>query len=223
MSSGSGEYDTSFSKKLSRSNNSSSMNRKRSGANLAGTLRQLSGHVKQRRSEKLATNLSRLVSSLMQQQQREAGQVKSSLAAQYLIHSESIFGNNNNNSSSSSGSSGIGSKANKSNKAHADASELIDTDVLVLNSDFRAALTGALSRLDEIEDGKLTIEQFAAILTQLIGISTISLTTVLMGRFVDRDGDGYISADDIFAVQAMLMQKSEVFLRVSEVGSRVEW
>jgi hypothetical protein len=31
---------------------------------------------------------------------------------------------------------------------------------------------------------------------------------------VDRDGDGYISADDIFALQAMLMQKSEVFLRV---------
>ena len=33
-------------------------------------------------------------------------------------------------------------------------------------------------------------------------------------RFVDRDGDGYITADDIFAVQAMLMQRSEVFLRV---------
>jgi hypothetical protein len=32
---------------------------------------------------------------------------------------------------------------------------------------------------------------------------------------VDRDGDGYISADDIFALQAMLMQRSEIFLRVS--------
>jgi hypothetical protein len=31
---------------------------------------------------------------------------------------------------------------------------------------------------------------------------------------VDRDGDGYISADDIFALQAMLVQKSEVFLLV---------
>jgi hypothetical protein len=36
-----------------------------------------------------------------------------------------------------------------------------------------------------------------------------------MGRFADRDGDGYISADDIFAVQAMLMQRSEIFLKVS--------
>lgn len=34
-------------------------------------------------------------------------------------------------------------------------------------------------------------------------------------RFVDRDGDGYITADDIFTLQAMLMQRSEVFLRVS--------
>jgi hypothetical protein len=37
---------------------------------------------------------------------------------------------------------------------------------------------------------------------------------IALHRFVDRDGDGYISADDIFALQAMLMQKSEVFLRV---------
>jgi hypothetical protein len=38
---------------------------------------------------------------------------------------------------------------------------------------------------------------------------------------VDRDGDGYISADDIFALQAMLMQKSEVFLRVRGAVSTV--
>lgn len=42
-----------------------------------------------------------------------------------------------------------------------------------------------------------------------------AVDTVLCFRFVDRDGDGYISADDIFAVQAMLMQRSEIFLRVS--------
>jgi hypothetical protein len=40
-------------------------------------------------------------------------------------------------------------------------------------------------------------------------------------RFVDRDGDGYISADDIFAQQAMLMQKSEVFLGVRVAVSTV--
>ena len=77
-------HDTSFSKHLSAriSNNNS---RKRStGANLVGALRQLSGHVKQRRSEKMATNLSRIVSSLLQQQQA-GGARKSTLAAEYLI------------------------------------------------------------------------------------------------------------------------------------------
>lgn len=74
--------DHSFSKNLSRSGNS--VNRKRSGINLVGTLRQLSGHVKQRRSEKMATNLSRIVSSLLQQQEG-GGVSKSTLAAQYLI------------------------------------------------------------------------------------------------------------------------------------------
>jgi hypothetical protein len=46
-------------------------------------------------------------------------------------------------------------------------------------------------------------------------------TAVPHYRFVDRDGDGYISADDIFALQAMLMQKSEVFLRVRGAVSTV--
>jgi hypothetical protein len=42
-------------------------------------------------------------------------------------------------------------------------------------------------------------------------------------RFVDRDGDGFISADDIFALQAMLMQRSEIFLRVSKCALFAAW
>jgi hypothetical protein len=60
-----------------------------------------------------------------------------------------------------------------------------DTDtaeLLILNSDFRAALVAALSGLDELEDGRLSIEQFAAILTQLIGVNGVSVVTLLMGR-----------------------------------------
>lgn len=33
-------------------------------------------------------------------------------------------------------------------------------------------------------------------------------------RFVDRDGDGMISADDIFTTHALMMQKSAVFHKV---------
>jgi hypothetical protein len=60
-----------------------------------------------------------------------------------------------------------------------------DTDtaeLLILNSDFRAALVAALTGLDGIEDGRLSIEQFAAILTQLIGVSGVSVVTLLMMR-----------------------------------------
>jgi serine/threonine protein kinase len=162
--------DTSFTKKLSRSNNS--VNRKRSGVNLAGTLRQLSGHVKQRRSEKMATNLSRIFSSLVQQQ--EAGMNRSTLASQYLIPVEGA----------NSGNSGSGSSiAPPLHKRGISDSAETDHDLLVLNSDFRAAMVAALSGLDELDEGRLTIEQFAAIMTQLIGVSSVSVTTLLMGRY----------------------------------------
>lgn len=98
--------DQSFTKKLSRSNNS--VNRKRSGVNLVGALRQLSGHVKQRRSEKMATNLSRIMSSLLHQQEA-GGTSKSTLAAQYLIPVNSTAGAGGSSSGSSSAkSSGAG-------------------------------------------------------------------------------------------------------------------
>ncbi len=172
---------------------------KLSGANLTGTLHLLSGHVRQRRSEKLATNLSRIVSTMLHQPGGGGGLEKSTLSSQFLIPVDEA------NSAAANP---------RKSRASVDQQDN-DADMLVLNLDFRAALVNALGNIDELGEGKLTIDQFTAILTQLIGISTISLTSVLMGRFADRDGDGYISADDIFAVQAMLMQRSEVFLRVS--------
>jgi serine/threonine protein kinase len=156
-----------FQKKLS--------NRKKlSDTNLSGALRQLSGHVKQRRSEKLATNLSRIVSSFLQQD-GTASRTKSTLASQYLIPVDAAASGGSKNSKGSGGSSSVC-------KVKAYSGEPVESELLILNSDFRAALVAALTNLDEIDDGRLTIEQFAAILTQLIGINSISITTVLMGR-----------------------------------------
>ena len=169
----------SLGKKLSRSNNS--VNRKRSGANLVGTLRQLSGHVKQRRSEKLATNLSRLVSSLLNQQDG-AATVKSTLANQYLIPVDTGTGSTLSNGSSAYNGGTNNTSYSMKGKTSLDGNDGSDTELLVLNSDFRAALIGAISKLEEFEDGKVTIEQFAAIINNLIGINTVSLTSVLMGR-----------------------------------------
>lgn len=58
---------------------SNTFNRKGSGLNLTGTLRLLSVHVKHLKSEKLATGVTRLLSSIQQN-----GNAKSSLASIYL-------------------------------------------------------------------------------------------------------------------------------------------
>jgi hypothetical protein len=82
----------------------------------------------------------------------------------------------------SNSSSGAPSAPPLHKRGSSDGAET-DHDLLVLNSDFRAALVAALSGLDELDEGRLTIEQFAAIMTQLIGVSSVSVTTLLMGRY----------------------------------------
>ena len=47
------------------------------------------------------------------------------------------------------------------------------------------------------------------------GIQQLSVPALLFIRFVDRDGDGMISADDIFTTHALIVQMSAVFARVS--------
>jgi hypothetical protein len=42
----------------------------------------------------------------------------------------------------------------------------------------------------------------------------------VMIRFLDRDNDGYITLDDILTAQAMILQRSEGFLKVRSLHSR---
>ena len=88
----------------------------------------------------------------------------------------------------------------------------------MMNSDTRAVLTGVFKNLGS-DGGKLSIEQFSIVLKHfglLDGASSSSsfgLSDMLICRFVDRDGDGMISVDDIFSTQALILQRSEVFVR----------
>ena len=90
----------------------------------------------------------------------------------------------------------------------------------MMNSDTRAVLTGVFKNLGS-DGGKLSIEQFSIVLKHfglLDGASSSSsfgLSDMLICRFVDRDGDGMISVDDIFSTQALILQRSEVFVRDS--------
>jgi len=151
-----------------------------------GSLRVLSGHVQARRSEKLASSFTRLVSSL----QSGAWRGTSLLSRQIQL---------------------------------ADGSPLPDIacrdeDMMVLqNPDIREALTTVISRV--CTDGKMPVEQFICVLRHF-GMGpgpaygpVSALPGLFLCRFIDRDGDGFISADDLFTTQALIMQKNELFLR----------
>ena len=85
---------------------------------------------------------------------------------------------------------------------------------IIRNNDIRDVFTEILNTHGE--DGKFTISQFTTILKHFgIGSSDDSLTLSAnqICRFADRDGDGCISIDDLLTTQAMITQRSEVFLR----------
>ena len=174
------------------SRSSASMGRRSSARlqNLAG-LHRLSKHVIERRSEKFISGLTNLVAFI------EAGAGSGSKLIQFVRLASS--GN------SVVPGDGANAKANVAQDLQGNEEE-----VIFLNPYVRAALHGAISR--GCDDGKMTIEQFLSVLKKL-GIAS-GLPGAFLCRFVDRDGDGYISADDIFTTQALVMQRSEVFLRI---------
>jgi calcium/calmodulin-dependent protein kinase I len=159
--------------------------RKGSGVSL-GSLRILSGHVQARRSEKLASSFTRLVSSL----QSGAWTNTSLLCKQIELADGSPL----------------------------PESACRDEDMMILqNPDIRQALTTVFEKV--CTDGKMPIDHFLGVLRHFgMGPGPTSgpvsgLPGLFLCRFIDRDGDGYISADDIFTTQALVMMKSELFMR----------
>ena len=112
-----------------------------------------------------------------------------------------------------------------------------------MNPDARKALAAAMSRLGS-ENGKLSLEQFVCVLrhftasgdgdcssrsnsnstTGFTSSSSSTGTAFLICKFFDRDGDGFISADDIFSSQALILQRSKLWLRfVFRVYQEAVW
>jgi serine/threonine protein kinase len=192
-----------------------SVNRKGTGMNLANALRHLSGHVKQLRSEKFASNVTKLV-SLMQQN----GQNKSTLTKLYLVpmHNNSTpappTDPNHPNQPPRDEDQGAESIIKESEMNEE------EYETWFLSPDFREGFSAAIRNFSDDDSGRLSIEQFMSLLkyvhTNSTGISTNNqgLAPLIIGKFIDRDNDGYITPDDIFAAQALIMQRSEIFLKV---------
>ena len=162
--------------------------KKSSSRNLSG-LRLLSEHVAERRSEKFLSGLTNLVSFI------QGGNNSGSKLIQFvrLANGQLLP---------------LGPLGQESEPG-TDSSSMEDRFVF-LNPYVRSALSGAIRRC--CEDGKITVDQFLSVLKKL-GIAA-GLPGMFLCRFVDRDGDGFISADDLFTTQALVIQRSEVFLRV---------
>jgi serine/threonine protein kinase len=202
-----------------RTNNSS-----HSQLNLTYALKHLSGHVKQLRSEKFATNVTKLV-SIMQHQ----GIEKSTLSNLYLIpivpqtppNEETSSDRDSNNSPRSTKLSSPKPSLIPSTAPAKD--ETYDT--LFLNPEFRAGFSAVIRDLADNEHGKISLEKFMVVL-KLIHLSAaptpnshnnIAFGPLIISKFIDRDNDGFITADEIFAAQALILQKSQAFLKVNTI------
>jgi serine/threonine protein kinase len=172
--------------------------------NLEGALRRLSDHVSSRRTEKIAMTLTKVMSTL-----RVAG---------------GQGGEGRSDQKSSMLSLITGPLTTKSAKE-------IEEEVFTImtSSDARKAMGTIFQKLGTT--GKLTLEQFSSVLkhfgvadgsgvsgtaTDTGGTATgqwLNMSGLLIAKFFDRDGDGLISTDDIFASQALILQRSEVFIR----------
>ena len=105
-----------------------------------------------------------------------------------------------------------------------------EAGLYVLNQDYKDAVAVAFGAVGTV-DGKLTSDQFISIMNQFAfdgaetehaggsgassaGAMFSGIPGLIIARFVDRDGDGLISAEDVFTAQALVIQRSEIFLRV---------
>lgn len=156
----------------------------RKGMRNLSGLRLLSEHVAERRSEKFMSGLTNLVSFI-----QGGGGRDGSKLIQFIRLANGEFMPN------------LGADQDSS---------CMEDRFIFLSPYVKNALCGAIRR--GCENGRMTIEQFLSVLKKL-GIAS-GLPGMFLCRFIDRDGDGFISADDLFTTQALVMQRSETFLRV---------
>jgi len=182
---------------------------KRKTSNLSGALKYLSSHVNQLRTEKLATGFTSLLTSMKSNKNST-----SSLLSKY-VH--------------------LTNTTNENESEVMPSSE--EETMMLMNPDIRDALSSAIMKFGE-EPGKLSVQQFICVLKQLVGVNKANNTSansaggnsgqglafVLLCRFIDRDGDGFISADDIFTSQALVSQRSDIFLKaIFRIYSEAIW
>jgi len=157
--------------------------------NLGNALRNMTGLVNDMKIEKLAMSFTRLVSSM--QNDKTSG----SLLMQQLVVPK-------------------GAASNAGMEVVNDQDDMM----LFMNPEVKDSFRSVFET-HGVEPGLLSIPQFMTILKYLmeqdasIPAPKLELPAYLLCKFVDQDGDNMISAEDLFTSQALVMQRSESFMK----------
>mmetsp|Transcript_25523 Transcript_25523/g.37678 ORF Transcript_25523/g.37678 Transcript_25523/m.37678 type:complete len:829 (+) Transcript_25523:68-2554(+) len=151
-----------------------------SSTHLNSALRKLSGHVQERKIEKLASNFSRLVSSMQM-----------------------------------GGANGTNLMSLVTDEGNSDGTDGTTEGGTLMASEMRDRLVQVFQEMGATSNGgRLTVDQFTQILSQVSGAEDKqSGVMMLICRFIDSDGDGLISPEDILQAEARIQQRNPQFLK----------
>mmetsp|Transcript_14996 Transcript_14996/g.24825 ORF Transcript_14996/g.24825 Transcript_14996/m.24825 type:complete len:1019 (-) Transcript_14996:236-3292(-) len=163
---------------------------------LSGALKNLTGHVKDRRMEKMATNLTKLMTSLQVGSKGKATQGATQTLYQRLT----------------AGLEG-GEKEESEKEATVGAEAAIQS---MMSNDMKDSIVGMFQSMGAGDDGKISVEQFCQIFQGMANNEGGGnpLMMVLIIRFLDADKDGYITVEDLFLAEAKILQRSSDFVKI---------
>ena len=173
---------------------------------LSGALRNLTGHVKDRRMEKMATNLTKLMTSLQVGSKKGDGSQGSTQSLYQRL------------------TAGMGHEEGEK-EACEDVEESIQS---IMSSNMKDSIVDMFKSMGAGDDGKISIEQFCQLFQGIPSSKEAGggnpLMMVLMSRFLDSNRDGYITVEDLFLAEAKILKRSCDFVKiVFRVYSEALW
>lgn len=185
------------------------MTRRQSASNtvLNSALRKLTTHVHERKLEKMTSNITRLMST-MQVPGRKASYAQSRTKKFPIVNALRSRLRQRMGQQSMNNSPEIDDEISAS--VAESLTNTISNEVRdhIVRYFFNQQLDGRSS--DEI--GKLSVEQFALLLSEILEVTGAPI--VMITRFIDNDGDGFITVGDIILAETKMAQRSPDFLKM---------
>lgn len=175
---------------------------------LNSTLRKLTTHVQERQLDKMTSNITRLMST-MQVSGKKASSAQSKLKKFPVVNALRTRLRHR-----------MGQPTINSPEVDDDEIVTAVTDSLTntISNEVREHIVRYFFNPQQLEPrnsgeiGKLSVEQFAQLLSEVLEVSGAPI--VMITRFIDHDGDGYITVGDIILAETKMAQRSPDFLKM---------